>query len=218
MTLTQSGDAAPRKVFVESVKPDPRDPEHEILLYHLEAVDQATGQREELCGPDADGERWAFPLRGQWDSEGQHISDSGFTLTCADGAQGKCVRLGYKPWKTMADGTRLADYHQACVRLVRADYCGGHGTTRDGMLIDVYDTIGIQDPDPKADSMGVRFEAAWNETGAVCVAHTRVPEHMTMDQLGKECPRLKGRIGEQACTAAQAKLLYPKGLLYNGSR
>ncbi len=34
-------------------------------------------------------------------------------------------------------GERLAAYYQPCIRLVRADYCGGHGTTRDGMLIDI---------------------------------------------------------------------------------
>ena len=47
------------------------------------------------------------------------MSDEGFTLTCATGAQGKCVRFGYKPWKTLSNGVVLADYHQACVRLVR---------------------------------------------------------------------------------------------------
>src|SRR5450631_788859 len=84
LSLTQPGDAAPRKVLIKSVKIDPMDSDHEILLFHLLAVDQTTGHREELCRPDAQGERWAFPLRGQWDSEGEHISDSGFTLTCAD--------------------------------------------------------------------------------------------------------------------------------------
>ena len=101
---------------------------------------------------------------------------------------------------------------------MRADYCRGHGTTRDGMLIDIYDTIGIQDPDPNADAGGVRFEAAWTPLGAASVAHTRVPEHITLEQLGKNCPRLRGRLGEQACTQAQAKLLFPNVLLYNKSR
>lgn len=218
LSLTQVGDAAPRNVLIESVKVDPMDPDHEILLYHMLAVDSATGKTEELCGLNPDGERWGFPVRGQWDAQGRHISDAGYTLTCSDGAQGKCVRFGYKPWKTLANGTRLADYHQACVRLVRADYCGGHGTTRDGMLIDIYDTIGIQDPDPKAAAAGVRFEAAWTPAGAVCVAHTRVPEHITLEQLSKECPRLQGHLGEEVCSEAQAKLLFPKVLLYNKSR
>jgi hypothetical protein len=218
LSLSQSGDAAPRKVKIESVKTDPMDPDHETLLYHLLAVDPHTGQTSEMCELNADGERWGFPVRGQWDAEGQHISDSGYTLTCSDGAQGKCVRFGYKPWKTLANGTRLDAYHQACVRLVRADYCGGHGTTRDGMLIDIYDTIGINAPDPKAAAAGVRFEAAWNPVGAVCVAHTRVPENVTLDELSKECPRLVGHLGQAACTGVQVGSSPEHALLYNGSR
>ena len=215
LTLAEDGDAAPRKVLIESVAVDPMDPDHEVLLYHLLAVDPATGQKEELCAPNADGERWGFPVRGRWDAEGRHLSDAGYTLTCADGAQGKCVRFGYKPWKTLANGVRLDAYHQACVRAVRADYCGGRGTTRDGMLIDIYDAIGIQQRDPKSDEAGLRFEAVWSPEGALCVAHTRVPENMTLEQLAKECPRLAGRLGEAACSEDYAR---DKALMYNRSR
>jgi hypothetical protein len=219
LSITGSSTVSPSRVLVESVVVDPMDPEHETLLYHFLAVDSATQHKEEVCGPNAQGERWGFPLRGQWDSEGQRISDSGFTLTCSDGAQGKCVRWGYKPWKTTRGGIRLDAYHQACVRLVRADYCGGHGTTRDGMLIDIYDTIGIQDPDPQATEAGVRLEAAWSSAGAVCVAHTRVPDNITLEQLGSQCPRLIGHLGQGACTEDNG-VHSPGGpaLLYNRSR
>ena len=218
LTLMSSGAATPRKVFIEAVVTDPQDPDHETLLYHFLAVDSATQQRTELCGPNADGERWGFPVRGQWDAEGRHLSDAGYTLTCSDGAQGKCVRFGYKPWKTLADGTRLDSFHQTCIRMVTANYCGDRRTTRDGMLIDFYDTAGIQIPDPKAASAGVRFEAAWNPAGALCVAHTRVPEHVTLEQLGKECPRLAGHLGDTDCTEAIARHLPGPALMYNQSR
>jgi hypothetical protein len=217
LTLAQPN-AAPLRVLVESVEPDPLDPNHEMLLYHFLAVDAGTGQTRELCGPDSRGERWAFPLRGQWDVEGRHQSYEGYTLTCADGAQGKCVRFGYKPWKTLPNGVRLDAYHQACIRLVRADYCGGHATTKDGTLIDAYDKIGIQAPDPNPHAAGVRFEAAWNTGGAVCVAHTRVPEKVTLRQLGEQCPRLVGRLGESACTEAESGRWGEPVLMYNRSR
>jgi hypothetical protein len=182
-------------------------------------VDPATGALDELCEPDAKGERWAFPLKGQWDANGRRISDQGFTLTCSAGAQGKCVRFGYKPWKQTPDGIPLADYHQACVRLVRADYCGGQGTTRDGMLIDIYDRLGIQRPADEAERQGLRFEAAWNPEGAVCVAHTRVPENMTLVHLGEVCPRLRGHLGDAECTAdAAASGRLGPVLLFNRSR
>jgi len=219
LSLSQAGPFLPLKVKVESVETDPLDPDHETLLYHLLAVDAKTGRTSELCDPDARGERWAFPLRGQWDAEGRRVSsNAGFTLTCADGAQGKCVRFGYKPWKTLPNGVRLAAYHQACIRLVRADYCGGHGTTRDGMLIDIYDNLGINSPDPNPSAAGVRFEAAWTTTGAVCVAHTRVPENITLQQLGQQCPRLRGRLGESACTEAGSRRWGNQVLMYDRSR
>jgi hypothetical protein len=206
----------PLKVLVQSVEVDSMDPDHETLLYHMLAVDPRTGNTRELCNPDAQGQRWAFPLRGQWDIEGRHLSDAGYTLTCTDGAQGKCVRFGYKPWKTLANGIRLDAYHQACIRLVRADYCGGHGTTRDGMLIDIYDNIGIQAAD--LDAADLRFEAAWNERGAVCVAHTRVPEKITLGQLQRQCPRLAGKLDPSVCTEANSGRWDEPVLLYNRSR
>jgi hypothetical protein len=212
LSLTQEG-AGLRKVKIESIQPDPLDVDHEVLLYHLLAVDSATGETSELCGPNPQGERWGFPLRGQWDQEGQHFSDAGYTLTCANGAQGKCVRFGYKPWKTLANGVRLANYHQACVRLIRADYCGGRGTTRDGMPITFYDAIGIS---PRTRTgQGMRFEAAWTAAGAACVAHTRVPENVTLAQLGTQCPRLLGHLGDRACSEGLAKSFHEPVLLYN---
>jgi hypothetical protein len=217
LSLSRSPDTEAQKIKIESVKIDPKDPDHETLLYHFLAVDQ-TGKTSELCELNADGERWGFPVRGQWDAEGRHISEAGYTLTCSDGAQGKCVRFGYKPWKKLANGTRLEDYHQACIRLVRADYCGGHGTTRTGMLIDIYDRIGINAPDPKALAAGVKFEAAWTTAGALCVAHTRVPENVTLEQLAKDCPRLVGHLGPAACSAERAGASHEPVLLYNGSR
>jgi hypothetical protein len=41
---------------------------------------------------------------------------------CISGAVGKCARFGYKPWKVLSDGQALSMYHQACVRMLRADY------------------------------------------------------------------------------------------------
>ena len=102
------------------------DRQGEVLLYAMQLLDPKTGAATPLCEHDADGKHWAFPLRGQWDRDGRRISDKGFTLTCAADAQGKCVRFGYKPWKVVRGGVSLADYHQACIRMVRADYCGNH--------------------------------------------------------------------------------------------
>ncbi|MFN7964947.1 MAG: ADYC domain-containing protein [Acidobacteriota bacterium] len=218
LTLVVPGGSTPEEVRIDAVVNDPLDPTGETLIYKMRALDPESGEWVEMCNPDAAGERWAFPMRGQWDSEGYVLSDAGFTLTCGDGSMGKCVRWGYKPWKTLPDGRSLADYHQACVRMVNANYCGDRRTTRDGMLIDYWDDLGIAQPDPDTLHQGLAFEAAWGPNGAICVAHTRVPEHETLDGLSRDCPRLAGRLGPEVCTPSTLERWKEHALLFNRSR
>jgi hypothetical protein len=98
----------------------------------------------------------------------------------------------------------MRDIYNACVRLVRADYCGdGEATTRDGMRIDLYDDHGVQqsDRDPLQE-----FEAGWTAAGAVCVRHVRVKENISLERLAASCPRLRDRLGE-TCTEQRARTL-----------
>jgi hypothetical protein len=192
-----------QRIQIIEVQKDSADPDGDIFLHRMLVADP-TGHWIELCTPDATGAIWAFPLGGQWNSEGFHISNNGFSLICAADALGKCVRFGYKPWRTAADGSALADYHAACVKAVRADYCGNRATTRDGQLIDIYDRLGIQHRDAVRPGETLPFEAAFAASGAVCVAHTRVPEQATLGQLETSCPRLAGRLGQKACVEADA--------------
>lgn len=88
------------------------------------------------------------------------------SFSCRTGAIAKCVTWGYAPWKVGAD------LHQACTRMVRADYCGtGVSFTKDNTLIDVYDTKGIQLP--TLGDASLAFEAGWGPNGAVCASRTR---------------------------------------------
>jgi hypothetical protein len=219
ISVSLFGEHRPRRIQLARIIPDPMDQQGDILLYDMRVLDPATGNSAPLCEHAVDGGHWAFPLRGQWDRNGRRISAEGFTLTCAADAQGKCVRFGYKPWKTDPGGVSLADYHQACIRMVRADYCGKEGTTRDGMIIDFYDRLGIQQRTKTIDDHALPFEAAWNADGALCVAHTRVPEHMTIARLGRSCPRLRRHLGKSTCTESDALAgRFGEALLFNRSR
>jgi hypothetical protein len=122
-----------------------------------------------ICGA---GGRGLF-VPGVWDSTGarhdslaiggQEVSTS---YSCTDGAIGKCVVWGYEP------SVVGADLHQSCTRMVRADYCGtGVSFTKDGTLIDVFDTHGVEKP--TAGDASLVFEAAWTTSGAACVNRTR---------------------------------------------
>jgi ADYC domain len=204
LSLEMPGATDPQRVRIENVVADPTDSEGEMMLYQMKLLD-VVGEAEELCDADPQGEHWVFPVQGKWDGQGKRISNDGFTLTCSSGAQGKCVRFGYKPWKTTKAGVRLEDYHQACIGMVTANYCGDHATTKDGMKIDLYDTIGINTRDESTNSGDLRFEAAWTSTGAACVAHTRVPDNITLDRLAATCPRLQDRVGESYCTEKKAR-------------
>ena len=104
----------------------------------------------------------------------------------------------------------MIDWYNACIRLLRADYCGdGRPFTRDGTLVDIYDHLGAHrsDADPR-----LSFEAAWGPEGAVCVARTRLPDIIDLDGLERACPHLVGRLGTAACSEN-----VPGGLIFNRS-
>ena len=151
---------------------------------------QLTGsvERRPLCGLAADGTPvQAIPLSGSWDESagtptgGAHLDDPmSITFACRGYALAKCVEFGYAPWRSVTEcrapgdchQLSLAPFHQACTRMLRADYCGdGTSTTRDGTLIDVWDEPGLQTDDAATWA----FEGEWGEGGASCVVSTRWP-------------------------------------------
>ncbi len=198
------GSGRQRTIRIDAVERDPRDPAGEVVLYTLSEPDPA-GNWHNLCEPDPDGRRLGFPLPGAFTPDGRYMPGPGrLLLTCTGGAEGKCIRFGYKPWRQAPGGASLESYYQACVRLVRADYCGdGVGHTRNGTPIDIFDRIGIQRDES---APGMSFEAAFGPDGAVCVRHTRLSDVLQSDALGAACPRLAGHIGESCDDTADALL------------
>jgi hypothetical protein len=163
-----------------------------------------------ICGsaPDNDGlVNMAVAVGGQWMDCGAHgrgpgcggkISNEGFTLACTDeGAIAKCVeRQGYKPWKVhytcnksgACNGQSLEPYLEACVRMVRDDYCGdGFSYTVDHTQIDVYDNLGLQ-LDTETDGEWP-VEAAWTPDGAACFTNIE-----RIRDLGERTDPVTGRL------------------------
>jgi hypothetical protein len=201
---------------IKDVELDPKDAQKETYLYTVFYQDTADSQWKNLCEPDAENVAKAISLSGSWDDKGAHIdSKELFTFACTNGALAKCDRLGYKPWKKV-EGKSLRNYHQACTRMVRADYCGnGNSHTRDGTQIDVYDVLGIQKPTPNDNMV---FEAAWGPDGATCINRPRWFE--SLSDIRKECPeKLKSRInvGGSCSTAEKARQKWSDSLLFNDS-
>ncbi|WP_424812435.1 ADYC domain-containing protein [Roseococcus sp. YIM B11640] len=178
-------------------------PVRDVWLFGVSARGEG-GAWGDFCRPDPQGERLALVYPGE---------GGALNITCSGGSVGKCIRFGYRPWASLPDGRPLAPYHAACNNLVRAAYGGGeHGWTRDGMLIDIYDHVGIQSP---GDDPTTSFEAGWTPQGAVCIAHTRVPENGSVADVAREVPALAGRTGPAGCDEARAAAL--GALLFNRS-
>jgi len=196
---------------IDAVRTDPQDP---TIFLHSFSTRDAVSDWQNPCDADASGKREGFPLPGRWDANGAfHPGTEHFALTCTSGAQAKCIRFGYKPWKQSKDGQSLLPLYEACIRMVRADYCGtGEATTLDGTEIDIYDDRSIQHPEAGPEFL---FEAGWSPQGAVCVNHTRIPKNITTQALASHCPRLANALG-QACDEATARKL--GAVLFNRSR
>ncbi len=152
----------------------------DVWAYRVSFLDTVDGVWKPAC-PAADGSALnAIPVVGRWNYQqgvaggGARIDDpTVFTFACEDAAIGKCVRFGYRPWATTAAGHSLADLHQACTRMVRADYCGdGTSHTQDGNWVNLYDAAGVQQ-----DTEAWLLEAEWNAEGALChTSSTRASE------------------------------------------
>jgi hypothetical protein len=173
---------------ITNVEVDAQDPSGEIYLYTLTAYNAASGAVENICGLDPFGQRHATAVYGTWDGSGAHVaSTTQFMFACTSGVVAKCMRWGYKPWKTVS-GTSLAPYLQSCTRMARADYCGdGVSHTQDGTEIDLYDRLGIQQKSPFNLLSPMVFDAAWTPNGAYCMTKDRWLELLSLVTVTTTC-------------------------------
>jgi hypothetical protein len=136
----------------------------DVVTYAVSAA--VAGGWAPLCGYEADGSvKLALAVAGTWNLTTGAWSDTGEELSfaCRHASVAKCVEFGYKA----SDG--YADHHHACVRMLRADYCGdGTPHTVNGTPINLYDNASVQ-----LDTEAWPVDAEWGPDGALCVNHTR---------------------------------------------
>ncbi|WP_437545449.1 ADYC domain-containing protein [Sorangium sp. So ce367] len=150
--------------------------ERDGIQYYTVKYNAGPGVWVNICGEGLD----AIPVKGTWNAvTGAHSDDGGmFTFACQGAAIGKCAEWGYREWMAEAECNAsgcedrdLSYFHQACIRMVRADYCGdGVPHTQTGTAIDVWDALGIQ---TETVGSGMSLEAEWTVDGAACIKHTR---------------------------------------------
>jgi hypothetical protein len=185
-----SSDGKPVEVALCGAEPAPEDPDR--LWYHIEAWNPVNQGWENPCVATVSvPDPRALAVPGVWDASGAvHPVPGKLTLACENGVITKCIRWGYKPWASR-NGQSLADLHQACTRMARADYCGnGLSHTHEGTVIDMYDRLGVLSATAETsatwDPARASFEAAWTQDGASCLAHTR--DGRALETILQECP------------------------------
>ncbi len=131
------------------------------------------------CGTEGGVPTPVLFLSGSWDMATGSLTNAQHVITpaCFGSALAKCALWGYAPWATTTECSgnicktrQLSDWHQACTRMVRADYCGdGQSHTRNGTPIDPWDALNIESR--SADTW--EMEAEWAQDGGHCIRHTR---------------------------------------------
>ncbi len=159
----------------------------DVWTYRVTYHEPANGHWYPLC-KDAHGRAAdAIAVAGRWDYRqglpgvggAKYDDPSAFTFACEGAAIAKCIRYGYKPWASV-NGVSLATHHQACTRLVRADYCGdGTSHTVDGQWVNLFDSVGVQH-----DTESWALEAEWDTEGARCfTSHNRAKAPVTCQAI-----------------------------------
>lgn len=182
------GSKIPFQLKIEDVKLEPGS--KDVWTYYVTqrfTSDPANVPWASICSNEQGKPDYGIPLAGVWDQNTGNRIDAPnvFTFACRDFALGKCVTLGYRPWAKAIDCTSsyrsrdcdevaLSDYHQACTRMIRADYCGnGKSFTVNGTVIDVYDYL---DPPINVPETDWDIESRWTTKGALCLSEPRHPE------------------------------------------
>ncbi|MDY7227612.1 ADYC domain-containing protein [Hyalangium rubrum] len=226
-TVLQGTDSAGKPVEVSICGAEPSHEDPGMVWYRIEAWNAVAQEWENPCValnnvPDPR----ALAVSSLWDESGASKAVPGrFTFACENGAITKCVRWGYKPWASR-DGQPLADLHQACTRMARADYCGnGRSHTHQDTTIDMYDRLGMltrtHEASAEWDPARASFEAAWGPDGATCLARTR--DGRALATVLQECPNrfrtnMAVELGEgDRCTTRRVDVSPGAALLRNHS-
>ena len=180
----------PTKIIykIDSVTLDLSSRFKDIWLYQMSYKEDSANSWSSMCLDYANKPAPLFPISGSyWDEKtGKRVDDpNAFMLACYEGAVAKCAVAGYRPWASGSVCTgsgrsrrctdvSLKDYHQACTRMLRADYCGdGTPHTVNGTLLDIFDYL---NPPVQLQEEKWQMEARWNASGALCLSQRRHPE------------------------------------------
>ncbi len=184
-----------------SVRIDDITPTAEADIFEYTVVYHDGTGYVNLCGYENGAPVKALALSGAWDmtsgtpTGGSHIDDpSMFTFACKNAVLAKCVIMGYAPWREMVECFRgscsevsMRHSHQACTRMMRADYCGdGMPHTQNGTTINVWDNLNLQTKDTQLPVTWTN-EAEWGSSGALCIEQVRWQGQQAESYIDHHC-------------------------------
>lgn len=186
---------------IDSAEISTTNPYGDVWFYNASFLNPKDQTWSSVCAhPDGTPDKM-LPLSGMYWNETTWTrvdEPTAASLLCHGGVLSKCVDIGYRPWATAKDcdgghskkckDVSLKDHHEACQRMLAADYCGdGKAWTLDGTLLDIFDYL---EPPLLAREEKWTFEARWQPTGAMCLSKQRHPElgftGKCKDSKGKE--------------------------------
>jgi hypothetical protein len=184
-------------IRIDDIHTDPAHPDSDVYFYAISAEDPEDGTWSSLCLDKNGQPTEAIPLANHWDAVTGDRIDAPDTVTfaCRGAVLAKCVEWGYRPWASATSckkgdkqctSVSLADHHQACTRMARADYCGeGNPHTINDTPIDIIDHLSPRiQSESTAGIEGWAVEAEWGPDGALCIGDS-LRLHM-LEELGHE--------------------------------
>ena len=162
-------DGSPQFLRIESVVADANDPD---ISYTNLSYRKGDGTWATFCKDGYGNPTEAIVIEGAYDTNGNFVADNGaIAFACRGTASAKCIVWGYKPWDEVG-GVSLRNHYQACLAMVRGDYCRANTPhTVNGTPIDISDH-GLPSQ-VQTSSTNWPVEAQWGVNGAVCFSTPR---------------------------------------------
>ena len=162
-------DGTQQRLRIDSVVADANDPD---IKYTKLSVRTGASTWETWCKDGYGNPTEAIVIEGAYDTNGNFVADNGaIAFACRGTASAKCIVWGYKPWDDVG-GVSLRNHYQACLAMVRGDYCRANVPhTVNGTPIDISDR-GLPTP-VQTSSTNWPVEAQWGVNGAVCFSTPR---------------------------------------------
>jgi hypothetical protein len=179
LTITASRAIDPSEVGVKGVQ-SPATSTVYAVSYSAPLGGGRFAEPVDYCG----GAGGAIFIAGAYTARRAHVNTNAITVACPTGIVFKCAFWGYNPG-TGGPTTDAWKFHQSCVVMGGARYCGAGGKSytreltpieiRDGKInygVDWANDFGHPNPFP-GDPDRMYIEAGWNENGPICLSKIR---------------------------------------------